>query len=101
MVTLFSSEPEKPTAITPAQILVPTVVETKLQLSQIAQEFLDERQKSLELYNRGAEPAIRVSEVLGTIAHIYERIRNIVEYKGEHVLRRNAIERILRRLLWE
>ncbi len=42
-----------------------------------------------------------VSAVLGGIARVYEKIRNIVEYKGEHVLRRNAIERILKRLIWE
>lgn len=38
---------------------------------------------------------------LGSIAVVYERIRNAIDYKGEHLLRRGAIERILRRLLWE
>ena len=54
----------------------------------------------LSLKNTG-EPAVKVSEVLGGIARLYERIRTTVEYKGEHVLRRNAIERILKRLIWE
>ncbi len=48
-----------------------------------------------------SDQTIKVSEVLGTIALLYEKIRNVVEYKGEHVIRRNAIERILKRLLWE
>ena len=46
------------------------------------------------------QPRIKVNEVLSSIAFIYERIRNVIAYKGEHLLRRNAIERILRRLLW-
>lgn len=53
---------------------------------------------------RGAgdsQSTIVVSEVLGNIAYLYEKIRNTVEYKGEYVLRRNAIERILKRLFWE
>lgn len=44
---------------------------------------------------------IKVSEVLGGLARLYERVRSVVEYKGEHVLRRNAIERMLKRLVWE
>ncbi len=44
---------------------------------------------------------IQVSQVFGGLARLYERIRNVVDYKGEHVLRRNAIERILKRLIWE
>ncbi|KKP57946.1 MAG: hypothetical protein UR52_C0023G0005 [Candidatus Gottesmanbacteria bacterium GW2011_GWA1_34_13] len=68
--------------------------------SPFINKFLEEREKVLKIFHQGGD-TIRVSEILGSIAHLYERIRNVVEYKGEHVLRRNAIERILRRLLWE
>ena len=44
---------------------------------------------------------IKVSQVLGPLAFFYERIRNALDYKGEHLVRRNAIERILRRQIWE
>lgn len=44
---------------------------------------------------------INVSEVLGSVAFLYERARNAVDYKGEHLLKRNAIERILKRQIWE
>jgi len=47
------------------------------------------------------EGTIHVSEVFGVLAFVYEKIRGAVEYKRDHLLRRNAIERILRRLLWE
>jgi hypothetical protein len=44
---------------------------------------------------------IKVSQVLGPLAFFYERVRNALDYKGEHLVRRNAIERILRRQIWE
>lgn len=47
------------------------------------------------------ESNIKVSQVLGSVAFLYERIRNALDYKGEHLVRRNAIERILRRQIWE
>jgi len=43
----------------------------------------------------------KVSQSLGRIAFYYERIRNAVEYREEHAELRAAIERIIRRLLWE
>lgn len=47
------------------------------------------------------EEKFKVGEVLSSAAFVYEKVRNAVDYKGEHLLRRNAIERILKRLLWE
>ncbi len=47
------------------------------------------------------ESNYKVSQVLGSLAFLYERIRNTLDYKGDHLLRRNAIERILRRQIWE
>jgi hypothetical protein len=44
---------------------------------------------------------INVSDVISSVAIFYEKIRTTIEYKGEHLLRRNAIERILKRLIWE
>jgi hypothetical protein len=42
-------------------------------------------------------PKIRVSEIVSKMAFYYEKIRNSVDYEEEHLLRKNAIERILRR----
>jgi len=42
-------------------------------------------------------PKINVSEVISRMAFYYEKLRNIVEYREEHLLRKNAILRILKR----
>ena len=42
-------------------------------------------------------PKIKVSELISKMAFYYEKIRNSVDYKEENLLRKNAVERILRR----
>ncbi len=42
-------------------------------------------------------PKIKVSTLISKMAFYYEKIRNSVDYKEEYLLRKNAIERILRR----
>jgi len=42
-------------------------------------------------------PKIKVSDIISKMAFYYEKIRNSVDYEEEHLLRKNAIERILRR----
>lgn len=42
-------------------------------------------------------PKIKVSELISKMSFYYEKIRNTVDYKDEHLLRKNAIERILKR----
>lgn len=42
---------------------------------------------------------IQVSLTISKIALVYEKIRNAIDYKEEHLLRKNAIERILKRRL--
>ena len=45
----------------------------------------------------GEIPKIMVSELVSKMAFYYEKIRNTVDYMEEHLLRKNAIERILKR----
>lgn len=45
--------------------------------------------------------SLKVSSSLSYVAYVYEQFRNIIDNKSDHLLRRNAIERILKRLLWE
>ena len=45
------------------------------------------------------EPVVSISTRTSRASFIYERMRNAVDYKEEHLLRRAAIERILRRLI--
>lgn len=40
---------------------------------------------------------IKVSEVISKMAFYYEKIRNSVDYKEENLLRKNAVERIVKR----
>ena len=71
-------------------------------LSSTVKNILNAYSQAREKAQLGAnQPRIKVGETLGSIAWIYEKIRYSIDYKGEHLLRRNAIERILRRLLWE
>lgn len=42
-------------------------------------------------------PRIKVSSLVSKMAFYYEKIRNSVDYKEEHLLRKNAILRILKR----
>ena len=42
-------------------------------------------------------PKISVSELISKMSFYYEKIRNTVDYKEEHLLRKTAIERILKR----
>jgi hypothetical protein len=45
-------------------------------------------------------PTIHVDEVASQVAAIYEKIRGIIDWREEHLLRRGAIERILKRRLF-
>jgi hypothetical protein len=45
------------------------------------------------------EPKIRVSEVISKMAFYYEKIRNTVDDKEENLHHKNAIERIIKRLI--
>ncbi len=42
-------------------------------------------------------PKIKVSTLISRVAFFYEKVRNAVDYEEEHLLRKNAISRILRR----
>ena len=45
------------------------------------------------------QPKVEVNESLGILEFAYEKIRNRVEYREDHVLLRSAIKRILKRRL--
>ncbi len=47
--------------------------------------------------DKGDQPRIKVSSVISRMSFFYEKIRNAVDYKEEYLLRKEAIERILRR----
>lgn len=47
----------------------------------------------------GGEEVIEVTAPASTAASLYEKVRTVVDYQEEHLLRRNAILRILKRYL--
>lgn len=71
------------------------------QLNSFIVSFLNQFEEANKKKGTEFSANMAVSDVLGGLARFYERIRTTVEYKGEHLLRRNAIERILKRLIWE
>lgn len=57
--------------------------------------FAQDKQKQ-DSPNEG-ESKIEIGETISRMAFFYEKIRNAVDYKEEHLLRKNAIHRILKR----
>jgi len=57
-------------------------------------KWWEEKQKTEE------KEKIKAGGGIETLAFVYEKIRNAIEYKGENLLRRYATERILRRYAW-
>ncbi len=54
------------------------------------------------IHDRASDERIATIEVHDTISNVawaYERLRNAIDYQDEHLLRKNAIERILKRRL--
>lgn len=45
------------------------------------------------------EQTIEVNDIISKAAHLYEKLRYAVDYQEEHLLRRNAVERMLKRKL--
>lgn len=69
-----------------------TLEEKAKRLFQIIYNEQNKREK-----DNDDAPKIRVSALISRMAFYYEKIRNSVDYKEEHFLRKNAIERILKR----
>jgi hypothetical protein len=69
-----------------------------MSLSAIAESL--ERQRALETKASGEEvPKIHVDEIASKVAAFYERARNIIDYREEHLFRKSFIVRALKRRL--
>jgi hypothetical protein len=72
------------------------------QIPEITKKLIDDHGKAIDFersYNETEEEKIKVHQVSSRIAFLYEKIRNVVDYNEEHLLRKKAIERILKRRL--
>ena len=66
--------------------------------SRLFQVIFNEQKKAAEAKGQDREePRINVSVLISKMSFYYEKIRNMVDYKEEYLLRKNAVERILRR----
>lgn len=70
-------------------------------LSSHIQEFLGQlkRHDKQHAASADADRSIRVNPFTNRVGELYERVRYLVDYKEEHVIRVSAIERISRRKL--
>lgn len=68
------------------------------ELSPSTKSLIEKYRSSLNQKKEEKEgPTIHVDEIAKRVASFYDKIRGIIDWKGEHLLRRNAIERTLRR----
>ncbi|XOU93923.1 MAG: hypothetical protein ACNFW9_03680 [Candidatus Kerfeldbacteria bacterium] len=67
-------------------------------ISQPTIKFIDTfQQVSTQNQYDSDESKIKIQMTISRAASVYERIRNAIDYKDEHLLRKNAIERMLKR----
>ncbi len=52
------------------------------------------------LAKKEGEPTIHVDEIAMRVASFYEKIRGVIDWKGEHLLKRGAIGRMLKRKIF-
>jgi len=70
--------------------------------SEIADKFIKDHKDAISLektYNQTEEEKIKVHQVSSKVAFLYEKLRNAVDYQEDHLLRKIAIKRILKRRL--
>src|SRR3989338_1520328 len=70
-------------------------------LSQPTQKLISKYQNWYRLSRpQEGEGLIHVDEAASSVASFYEKMRDIIDWREEHLLRKTAIERILKRRLF-
>ena len=95
-------ESPEPTPAKPAKAIPPDVeppTQKAGSLSSDALSLLKHYESALASESGEWGPKVSVGDTLSSVAQVYERLRYAVDYKKEHLLRRNAIERMLKRQL--
>lgn len=77
----------------------PVPQDTSLVLSENAEMLLKARKHVRNRDNPDEFTKLTVSRAVSFVALVYEKVRNAIEYREDHLIRRAAIERILRRRL--
>jgi len=66
-------------------------------MSIATDKLINSYKQALEVNQVGEK--VKVNNVIGTAALVYEKVRNAIDYQEEHLLFKNAIHRILKRKL--
>ncbi|NQU99710.1 MAG: hypothetical protein HQ538_03145 [Parcubacteria group bacterium] len=68
-------------------------------LTKSTEKLIQSFEKKEEDKRDKGSPKIKVNKTVSKLAFLYERIRNVIDYKDEHLLRKNAVRRVLKRRL--
>ncbi len=68
-------------------------------LTKPTEKLIQAFERKKEDKKENASPKIKVNRTVSKLAFLYEKIRNVIDYKEEHLLRKNAIKRVLKRRL--
>lgn len=99
-----ANQPVTSELVSPTAVPVPSDDEVKSQaepkpLSSYAVEYTKQYQLDWEYHHRNIIAPLEVDELASKIAEAYEKVRKVIDWKEENLLRRGAIERILKRRL--
>lgn len=71
--------------------------EALVKLCPLVNALLDVYDRKQEVKHLAEQHALQVSKTISFFAFLYERARNAIEFREEHLIRRAAIERVLKR----
>lgn len=69
------------------------------ELTPFVQDYLKEYKQGIAYQQKATANPIQVDELASKLAKVYEKVRRIIDWKEENLVRRTAIERILKRTL--
>ncbi len=59
-----------------------------------------ERHNEETIASASDEPKVTINETVGKMAYVYEKVRQAIDYQEEHLIRKNAIGRMLKRRIF-
>lgn len=81
------------------QSMLKEEVGTEIEITEDLEKYVDYFQEVIEYENRSVQLPLHVDELASKVAKLYEGVRRVIDWKEEHLLRRTAMERILKRSL--
>jgi hypothetical protein len=78
---------------------IPTDKKKDMELAEDIERFTSYFNQVIEYEKRSVSLPLHVDELASKVAKFYESVRRIIDWKEEHLIRRVAIERILKRSL--